>query len=195
MQIPLFPLSTVLFPDGPLPLRIFESRYIDMISHCMKNDTPFGVLLIRDGQEAGPATTFDVGTLARIVDWYQGSDGLLGVTAIGGQRFRLVTSEQQANGLNTGNVELIEPEPAMALPGDYESLSKILANVLDDLGRLYESLERRFDDAVWVTYRLTEILPIELEIKQQYLESSDTLARLKLVDELLSNVRGPTIAC
>ena len=195
MQIPLFPLSTVLFPDGPLPLRIFESRYIDMISHCMKSDTPFGVLLIREGQEAGPATTFDVGTLAKIVDWYQGSDGLLGVTAIGGQRFRLVSAEQQANGLNTGNVELIEPEPAMALPDEYESLRKILANVLDDLGRLYESLDRRFDDAVWVTYRLIEILPIELEMKQHHLESSDTQARLKLVDELLSNVRGPTIAC
>ena len=83
VRVPLFPLSTVLFPGGPLPLRIFEARYVDMISRCMKDDSPFGVVLIREGDEVGPAKTHDIGTLARIVDWYQGSDGLLGVTARG----------------------------------------------------------------------------------------------------------------
>jgi Lon protease-like protein len=191
MDVPLFPLRTVLFPGGPLPLRIFESRYIDMVSHCMKSESPFGVLLIREGEEGGLATTHDVGTLASITDWYQGSDGLLGVTAAGGQRFRLLSGRQQADGLNVGTVEQIAAEPEMALPPEYASLKKILQNVLDDLGRLYESLERRYDDAVWVTYRLVEILPIDLEQKQQFLESSDTLTRLKVIDELLSSVRGP----
>lgn len=188
MDIPLFPLSTVLFPGGPLPLRIFESRYIDMISHCMKNEVPFGVLLIRDGQETGPATTHDVGTLARITDWYQGSDGLLGVTAIGGQRFRLLSSHRQDDGLNIGSIELIDDEPELTLPREYRALPKILDSVLDDLGRLYESLERRPGDAVWLTYRFIEILPIDLEQKQHCLESSDTLARLRLVDELVHSV-------
>lgn len=191
VDVPLFPLRTVLFPGGPLPLRIFESRYIDMISQCMKSDSPFGVLLIREGNEAGLATTHEVGTLATITDWYQGSDGLLGVTAVGGSRFRLLSGRQQANGLNIGEIDVIPPEPRMMLPDEYASLRKILEGVLDDLGRLYESLERRFDDAVWVTYRLVEILPIELAEKQQFLESSDTLARLKLIDELLNTVRGP----
>ena len=191
VEVPLFPLRTVLFPGGPLPLRIFESRYIDMISQCMKSDSPFGVLLIREGNEAGLATTHEVGTLATITDWYQGSDGLLGVTAVGGSRFRLLSGRQQANGLNIGEIDVIPPEPTMTLPDEYASLRKILEGVLDDLGRLYESLERRFDDAVWVTYRLVEILPIELAEKQQFLESSDTLARLKLIDELLNTVRGP----
>lgn len=191
LDVPLFPLRTVLFPGGPLPLRIFESRYIDMISQCMKSDSPFGVLLIREGHEAGLATTHEVGTLATITDWYQGSDGLLGVTAVGGSRFRLLSGRQQANGLNIGEIDVIPPEPTMTLPDEYASLRKILEGVLDDLGRLYESLERRFDDAVWVTYRLVEILPIELAEKQQFLESSDTLARLKLIDELLNTVRGP----
>ena len=191
MDIPLFPLRTVLFPGGPLPLRIFESRYIDMISRCMKLDLPFGVVLIREGQEDGLATTYDVGTLANITDWYQGSDGLLGVTAAGGQRFRLLSGRQQADGLNIGKIEVIAAEPDMVLPDEYASLKKILESVLDDLGRLYETLERRFDDAVWVTYRLIEILPIDLEQKQQFLESNDTLARLKLIDELLNTVRGP----
>jgi len=190
MDIPLFPLSTVLFPGGPLPLRIFETRYIDMISHCMKNDAPFGVLLIREGDEAGPATTHEIGTLARITDWYQGSDGLLGVTAIGGQRFHLLSIRQQPDGLNVGRIELIDAEPAMKLPGEYLALPKILENVLDDLGRLYESLDRCYDDAVWLTYRFVEILPIDLEQKQQSLESSDTVARLKLVDELLHSVQN-----
>ena len=188
MEVPLFPLSTVLFPGGPLPLRIFESRYIDMISHCMKNEMPFGVLLIREGQETGPATTHDVGTLARITDWYQGSDGLLGVTAIGEQRFRLLSRHRQDDGLNVGKIELIENEPELALPGEYRALQKILDSVLDDLGRLYESLERRPGDAVWLTYRFVEILPIDLEQKQRCLESSDTLARLRLVDELVHSV-------
>jgi hypothetical protein len=191
MEIPLFPLRTVLFPDGPLPLRIFESRYIDMVGQCMKNDSPFGVLLIREGQETGLATTHEVGTLAKITDWYQGSDGLLGVTAVGGQRIRLLSARQQADGLNIGEIEVLAAEPYMALPAEYASLKKILESVLDDLGRLYESLERRFDDAVWVTYRLIEILPIELEQKQQLLESNDTLARLKLIDDLMNTVRGP----
>ncbi|NNC57380.1 MAG: peptidase S16, partial [Woeseiaceae bacterium] len=175
MEIPLFPLRTVLFPGGPLPLRIFESRYIDMISRCMKDESPFGVVLIREGQEDGPATTYEVGTLATITDWYQGSDGLLGVTAAGAQRFRLLSGRQQADGLNIGKVEVIEPEPAITLPAEYASLEKILEGVLDDLGRLYESLDRSFDDAVWVSYRLVEILPIQLEQKQEFLESNDTL--------------------
>ncbi len=194
MEIPLFPLRTVLFPDGPLPLRIFESRYIDMVSRCMKNESPFGVLLIMEGQETGLATTHEVGTLANITDWYQGSDGLLGVTAVGGRRFRLLSARQQADGLNIGDIEVLAAEPYMALPAEYASLRKILESVLDDLGRLYESLERRLDDAVWVTYRLIEILPIELEQKQQFLESSDTRARLKLIDDLINTVRGPVTA-
>ena len=79
MQVPLFPLNVVLFPGGPLPLRIFESRYIDMIGERMRNNGPFGVLLIREGVESGgEASTWNIGTLAKIVDWYQGSDGLLG---------------------------------------------------------------------------------------------------------------------
>lgn len=178
----------MLFPGGPLPLRIFESRYIDMVSTCMKSDTPFGVLLIKNGIEAGLATTYEVGTLAKITDFYQGSDGLLGVTALGRQRFRLLSNDRQIDGLNTGEVELIEPEPFLAVPDKFRHLSDMLANVLDDLGRLYEVPDRSYEDAVWVTYRFIEILPIDLEQKQRSLESSDTLARLKLVCELLDSV-------
>lgn len=194
MRVPLFPLNTVLFPGGPLPLRIFETRYIDMISERMQRDAPFGVLLIREGRETGLASTFQVGTLARIVDWYQGSDGLLGVTAIGEQRFRLISSERQPDGLNIGEIELIPDEETQVLADEYEGIVEILAGVLDDLGRLYELMERRYDDASWVTYRFIEILPLDLEQKQSCLEHSNASERLQLVMQLLETVREPSAA-
>lgn len=191
MRVPLFPLRTVLYPGGPLPLRIFEPRYIDMISTCMKTDSLFGVLLIRDGSETGPATTHSVGTLARIVDWYQGSDGLLGITAIGEDRFQLLESERQASGLNLGEIELLSAEPVEELPDDYKPLANILAGVLGDLGKLYQSLEKKYDDAGWVAYRFAEILPISPEQKQSCLEIEDPLQRLRMMREVLKSVRGP----
>lgn len=188
MQVPLFPLKTVLFPGGPLPLRIFEARYVDMISECLKRDAPFGVLLIRKGAETGPASTYEVGTLARITDWYQGSDGLLGITAVGERRFRLLSSERRGDGLNVGEIEHL-PEPAgIELPQEYRDLTGMLGDVLDDLGLLYQSLERRFDDAGWVAARFVEILPIDLEQKQQLLERGDPLEALAMVRRLLTTV-------
>jgi Lon protease-like protein len=189
VQVPLFPLNTVLFPGGPLPLRIFEPRYLAMVSDCVSNNSPFGVLLIREGGETGPASTHEVGTLARISDWYQGSDGLLGITAIGEQRFRVISSHREASGLNVGNVELLPEEPAVPLPEEFHAMPEILAGVLDDLGRLYESLERHMDDAGWVTSRFVEILPMDLESKQVCLEVGDPIARLRLVQEVLESSR------
>lgn len=158
-----------------------------MVSECVSNDSPFGVLLIRDGGETGPATTHEVGTLARIADWYQGSDGLLGVTAIGEQRFRVISSFRQANGLNVGKIELLPEAPAVSLPDEYHALPEILAGVLDDLGRLYEAVDRRLDDVGWVTSRFVEILPMDLEDKQACLENDDPVDRLRIVQRLLKS--------
>ncbi len=186
MEIPLFPLNTVLFPGGPLPLRLFEPRYLDMISRCMKDDLPFGVLLIREGPEAGgPATTWHVGTLARVTDWYQGSDGLLGITAIGTERFRLMSAERQPDGLNVGEVAPVPPPPPMAIPPEHRKLPHILETVLGDLGRLYADLDRHYEDGVWVAWRFVEILPIDLEEKQAILESDDIGACLELIERVL----------
>jgi len=107
-SVPLFPLKTVLFPGGPLPLRIFEPRYLDMVSRCLKDDIQFGVVLIADGQEAASSvSTHAQGTLAKICDWYQESDGLLGIRAEGQERFRLISIEQQDDALNIGNIETL----------------------------------------------------------------------------------------
>lgn len=151
----------------------------------MKDDVPFGVLLIRDGAETGLATTHDVGTLARVVDWYQGSDGILGVTAVGEQRFRLLSAEREHDGLNVGEVSLLPPIENVALPPGHDATVAILGNVMDELGLLYEGLARRSDDAAWVVYRLAEILPIGLERKQEYLECDDMLACLDYLETLI----------
>jgi Lon protease-like protein len=190
MQIPLFPLRTVLYPGGPLPLRIFEQRYLDMVGRCVQNDSPFGVLLIRSGDETGPADTYNIGTLARITDWYQGSDGLLGITATGETRFRLVSSDRRDDGLAIGEVELLAEESVCALPENYQPLAKILSGVLDDLGRLYEPIEKRYDDAAWVGYRFSEILPISPEQKQSCLETDNPITRLEMLNEVLDSVRS-----
>ena len=155
----------------------------------MKDETPFGVLLNKEGAEAGAASTHEIGTLARISDFYQGSDGLLGITAMGEQRFRLQSAERQTDGLNIGEVELLPTEAAMPLPQDFAAMSQMLSRVLDDLGRLYEAQDRQLDDAVWVSYRLMEILPVAPETKQASLESDSTLGRLQLIDEVLKSGR------
>jgi uncharacterized protein len=187
--IPLFPLSTVLFPDGPLPLRVFEPRYLDLISRCLKGGTEFGVVLILGGTEVGEVQTADVGTLARITDWYQGSDGLLGITAQGGRRFRLHGVSQQADGLYLGEADLLPPEQRVALPDEFRPMSVLLETIIDDLGRLYDSIDKRYDDATWVGSRLAEILPMPLPEKQRCLEMDDPVERLRNLRPMLRPFR------
>jgi Lon protease-like protein len=187
--IPLFPLSTVLFPDGPLPLRVFEPRYLDMVSRCMKTGSEFGVVLLRSGSETGEAGTVTIGTRARVVDWYQGSDGILGITAAGGERFVLHATARQPDGLYVGDVQKLEAEPACSLPGEYQTMAALLEVIIDDLGKLYESLDKKYDDATWVGCRFAEILPISLEEKQQCLEMSDAVERLRFIRPQLRSIR------
>lgn len=194
MQIPLFPLHTVLYPSGPLPLRIFESRYLDMISRCLRDDTPFGVVQIREGSETGAATTWDVGTLARISDWYQGSDGILGVTAMGSERFRILERARASDGLLLAEVELLPADAALTVPEQYLPLVQILDGVLADLGKLYDELPRRYDDAGWVGCRFAEIMPFSAEQKQHCLELDDPVARLAMIQHALRDARGIELA-
>jgi hypothetical protein len=183
-SIALFPLNIVLFPGGPLPLRIFETRYLDMVRRCMRGTQDFGVVLIREGNETGPAETVDVGTLAKIVDFHQLSDGLLGLSCVGQERFRIRSRSRQSDGLNVADVEWLPAEPAMAVPERHARLPKLLKNVLPQLGEVYEGMELRLDDAAWVGHRLAEILPIPLADKQACLELDDPLQRLDVLAPL-----------
>jgi Lon protease-like protein len=191
-MIPFFPLPTVLFPDGPLPLRVFEPRYLDMVSRCMKNGTEFGVLLILSGSETGDSRMVSVGTTARIQDWYQGSDGILGITAVGIRRFRMISVRQEADGLYVGTVDHLEPEPHQPLPDEYRQMASLLEVVINDLGKLYENLETHYDDATWVGQRFAEILPISQAQKQRCLEMNDPIERLVFVRPLLRSIRQET---
>ena len=182
--IPLFPLNIVLFPDGPLPLRIFETRYVDMVRRCMRDGEPFGVVLIREGNEVGPAQTFDVGTLARIMDFDALPDGLLGLSCVGQQRFRIVKRSTQSDGLKLGEVEWLEVEPTVPVPPRHARLASLLETVLPQLGEVYTDIEMRLDDAAWVGHRLAEILPIPLVEKQSCLEIDDPVRRLDVLAPL-----------
>jgi Lon protease-like protein len=176
--IPLFPLNIVLFPDGPLPLRIFETRYVDMVRSCMREGRCFGVVLISEGLEAGPAETYDVGTMAKIIDFHQLQDGLLGLSCVGQQRFRILKKSLAKDGLNLGEVEWLAQEPALSVPARHAPLAQLLRTVLPQLGEVYTGIDMRLDDAAWVGHRLAEILPIELRRKQSFLEMDDPIQRL-----------------
>jgi Lon protease-like protein len=180
----LFPLHIVLFPGGPLPLRIFETRYVDMVRNCMRSASSFGVVLIRAGNEIGPAETFDVGTTASIVDFHQLSDGFLGLSCVGGQRFRIKTRSLQADGLNLAVVDPVPDEPALRVPQRHAGLSQLLESVLPQLGEGYANMTLKLDDAAWVGHRLAEILPIPVSQKQFCLELDDPIQRLEFLAPL-----------
>src|SRR5690349_15995481 len=184
--MPLFPLNTVLFPGGPLPLRIFETRYVDMVRHCMRERCPFGVVLIRAGAEVGAvADTAEVGTSARIVDFNPMPDGLLGISCIGERKFRVTRRWQESNGLNVADITMLPEDERVSLPGEFLHLGALLRKVLPELGELYATTPMRPDDAAWVGYRLAEILPVSLSEKQQCLEIDDPLVRLARLDPLI----------
>jgi hypothetical protein len=201
MQLPLFPLNTVLFPGGVLPLRVFEARYMDMVRSCMKDSAPFGVVLITRGREVGaPAATEAVGTLARIAAWDMPQLGLLHLRAIGGERFRIEQTQARADGLQVANVEPIADDDDTPLPTQYRCCADLLQRVIADVGSQRPEGENagadpisappfespyRFDSSVWVGNRLCEFMPIPLRAKQKLMELQDAASRLELVYRFL----------
>jgi Lon protease-like protein len=190
--IPLFPLRTVLFPEGALKLRIFETRYVDMIGRCMRDGAAFGVVLILDGLESGsPVTTAAVGTSARIIDFERLSDGLLGITAQGEQRFRIVAMRRQNDGLNVAEVEWLAADVSAPVPQEHQDLSEALGELWPRLMSEGRSLAPpRCDDVAWVSTRLAEILPIDAADRQRCLEMSDPAARLNYLRQRIQGMEA-----
>jgi Lon protease-like protein len=186
-EIPLFPLRTVLFPDGHLPLRIFEQRYLSMVRECARNDSGFGVCLILEGEEAiAPVRTANLGTLASIIDWYTLEDGLLGVSAVGTCRFIVEHTRRQQDGLLLGRVSRLPEAAPCVVPEAYSVLSQVLQRFLDRMGSNYGGYSPDLlDDAIWVGYRLSELLPLSTIEKQQLLELTDPIERLQDLLEIL----------
>lgn len=178
--LPIFPLHTVLFPGAPLRLRIFEQCYLDLVRDCSRDGAGFGVCLILEGREAGEAATpAAVGTLARITDFYTLPDGLLGISAEGGERFQVARTRVRDNGLVHAEVRFWPDEPIVPVPPEYGLLATILERLLEQSGGAVANVERaRFDDAGWVGFRLAEALPLAQAEKQQLLQMTDPLQRL-----------------
>jgi|SRR5580698_6033891 Lon protease-like protein len=187
-EIAIFPLQTVLYPGGPLSLRIFETRYLDMVSRCLKEERGFGVCLIREGKETGPAQVHVTGTLARIRDWSQGQDGLLNILARGERRFHIQSQHKQADGLNLAEVEWLPDEVPAALPEARQELAEILRQIILQVGAPYADGEGVYADAGWVGCRLAELLPLSLVQRQYLLELSDPLKRLEIIATLLQSL-------
>ncbi len=185
-EIPLFPLTSVLFPGGPLPLRIFETRYLDMVSSCFRHEQGFGVCLIEQGSETGPARTYTVGTLAHIRDWSNGPDGLLNILALGSRRFRVTRVRVQHNGLNIAEVEWLPQEPSVPLPDTARPLAEMLQQLLAQMAKRYAMVLPRYQDASWVGYRLAEIMPLPVAQRQYLLEICDARLRLDIIGTLVN---------
>jgi len=189
---PLFPLNTVLFPGGLLPLRIFEQRYLEMAKGCLRDGAPFGVCLIREGTEVGaPAVPEDVGCLARIVHWDMEQLGLLQIVAQGGRRFRILSRGMQADGLVTASVELL-PEDSDAPVPEGSLCRRLLQRIASEHGEKLFAQPWNFESSAWVSARLAEVLPLPAETKQKLLEIGDGAQRLDILQKLVS--RGGTAA-
>ena len=187
LEIPLFPLGGVLFPGGVLSLKVFEQRYLDMAAACMKNATPFGVCLIASGKEVGEvAVPHAVGTLAHIERGDMPQLGLLMLDVRGGRRFRIVSKTAQPDGLLRAQVELLDEPPVQAVPIAQQALVPLLGKIANDLGPEKMPEPHAYEDAAWVGYRLTEIMPVQALAKQKLLELDDPVSRLEILFTYLS---------
>jgi Lon protease-like protein len=218
-SLPLFPLGSVLYPDGVLPLRIFEVRYLDMIGKCHKNGTPFGVIALSEGSEvrqliatadavstpSGDAFAHeafnDVGTLATIMTLTRPQAGLMMVQCLGTQRIRINKREKLKYGLWVGDVDLLSPDAAVEIPPDLQVTANALGQIIKSLQAKGMQQEQfpfgkpyRLDECGWVANRWSELLQIPLELKQRLMVLENPLVRLELVHDILVRAGIPGLA-
>jgi len=186
MNVPLFPLNSIVLPRGRIPLQLFEPRYIDMLTRCLKEDRGFVVVLLQEGGESGRTAAFyDIGTYVRIIDFQQLENGLLGITVEGESKVSVVRSWQQEDGLNVGDVECLIEEAESEVPARFNELPSVLKAlfrhpVIRDL-----NMDIDYGDARDVGWRLTELLPLDKQEKQKLVELQDPLERLSRLQGLL----------
>lgn len=195
--LPLFPLNTVLFPGGVLPLKVFETRYVDMVRQCMKSESPFGVVRIKSGQEVGLAAEPEaVGCLANITQWDMQDLGLLLLRTEGGERFRIIETRVLSDQRLEARVEMIAADSAVEVTEMHLICAKALKIVIDDInakGRAEQgdafispfAQPAQLDNAGWVANRWCEILPIPLKARQKLLELENAQSRLAIVHQYL----------
>jgi len=185
-EIPIFPLNAVLFPGGLLPLRIFEQRYMDMAKNCLRDDRPFGVCLIKEGEEVGAAAVpEEVGCLARITNWDMPQLGILNLETVGVQRFAIQQPRVEDRGLVVATVAMVSAETPQAVPESLQPCVKVLRQIVDKVGADKFASPLQYDDAVWVGYRLAEVLPLKVSARQSMLEMNDPIMRLQILHKFL----------
>jgi Lon protease-like protein len=185
-KLPIFPLGTVLFPGGALPLKVFEARYIDMTRECMKSGMPFGVCLIKDGAEVGtPAVPHEIGCLATITDWDMQQLGVLQIKTRGSQRFRILSSRVESNGLIRAATEPIADDAGVGVRSEFAGCMILLKALLPKLPAELIPEPHDFDSAAWLSNRLSEVLPIPALAKQKLMELQDPDSRLEIIHKFL----------
>ena len=204
-SLPLFPLGSVLFPGGVLPLRIFEVRYLDMIGKCHRHGAPFGVVALTRGSEvqrapaAGPSGEayadegfHAVGTLATITALERPQPGLMEIRCIGTQRFTVTRREKLRHGLWIGDVQQMPSDAAASVPPDLEPVARALGNLIDQLRQrgvpereLPMQAPFQLQDCGWVANRWCELLGLPLELQQRLMALDNPLVRLELVGDIL----------
>ncbi|HEU4621946.1 MAG TPA: LON peptidase substrate-binding domain-containing protein [Burkholderiaceae bacterium] len=207
-DLPIFPLNTVLFPGGVLPLRVFETRYMDMVRECMRTNSRFGVCLIQQGAEVArrpgeAAIPEPIGCTAEITDWDMRDPGVLGITTRGHERFRIMDREVQSNGLIRAEVRMINADAHEPVPEQHAGCALLLSRVIADLQEQHAQAASElgdesegvrvfpfaepydFNDASWVANRLCEVLQVPLRAKQKLMELRSGVERLSIVDTWL----------
>lgn len=183
--MPLFPISTLVMPGGYLPLRIFERRYLDMITDCFRRQCGFGICMIRDGEEVGaPAVPYNCGTEVQITDFDYGADNLLHIEVRGQCEFDLCSYEVNPDGLLVGSVYRVAPPTAQVLDSQFDTLADKLRVILDRVADYIDYPDKNYNDAHWVCNRLLELLPISADGKYELLQLSTTQARLTALASL-----------
>jgi uncharacterized protein len=185
ITLPLFPLGTVLFPGGLLPLKIFEQRYVDMTKRCIANHTGFGVVSAREPTE-GERSFASVGTVAMINEWEMPHVGIFQLKTSGSNRFVVVDAWQEKDGLHMAKVKPIENEPNTPLPSEFSNMLTLLTALIENVGAEHFPAPIQSDSASWISMRLVEIMPFALKHKQQLLEINDATLRLRALETFLA---------
>ena len=185
-RLPIFPLGTVLFPGGVLPLRVFEARYVDMTRECMRSGSPFGVCLIKEGKEVGaPAVPHATGCLAQIHDWDMQQLGVLSIKTRGTQRFRILDSSVAADGLIHARAEPVDADANVAIRAEFSQLCSILRDIMPKVPAEMIPEPHLFGDATWLSNRLSELMPVPALAKQRLMELEDADMRLEILHRFL----------
>ncbi|MDR7049407.1 Lon protease-like protein [Duganella sp. 3397] len=196
-SIPLFPLNTTLFPDGHLPLQVFEVRYLDMVKRCIGQDEQFGVVCLLEGSETRVPDQQDTlsggGTMARITECVTPMPGLLQISCVGTTRFQVRSAHQLKHGLWMADVDILAEDMVVPVPAEQQDVANALGSLIRSLQKKQISISKmplsppyRLDEAGWVANRWCELLRLPQEEKQRLLLQENPVLRLELIQDVLS---------